>query len=220
MGWKAAIHPSSKDEMAGEHNKIIAAAAKAALRPIGFKRQGRSRLWILDHGFWLNTVGFRPSNWSVSVDLDNAAHWLWSGHGFMSLDYFVRGSHASFKDEEHFSSAVAEIAEEAASRAVQLEVQFSSFDAIASFVIQSALDSEAMRPSWFGYKAALACGILGRQKEAEDFLRGITDARVIPHATPFLALIGRPSDFRSRVNELVAQQRATLKLPALVHDPF
>jgi hypothetical protein len=175
---------------------------------------------MLDHGFWLNTVGFRPSQWSVAVDLDNAAHWLWAGHGFMSLDYFVRGSHASFEDEGQFSIDVAKIADEAAARAAQLESQFSSFDAIASFVIQAALDNERMRPSWFGYKAGLACGILGRQEEAADFLRGITDSRVVPHAAPFLALTGSTSAFRSRVNGLVAQQRATLKLPALERDPF
>ena len=220
LGWKADILPSSDVRMAGEHNKIIAAAAKEALGPIGFKRKGQTRLWILDHGFWLNIVGFRPSQWSVSVDLDNAAHWLWAGHDFMSLDYFLRGSHASFEDAGQFSDAVVEIAREAASRALQLEGRFSSFDAIASFVIKEAEDSERMRPSWFGYRAGLACGILGRQEEAEHFLRGITDSRVSPRAAPFLALTRRTADFRSGVNELVARQRATLKLPALGRDPF
>ncbi len=206
--------------MVGEQNKIIAAAAKATLGPMGFKRKGQTRLWILDHGFWLNTVGFRPSRWSVAIDLDNAAHWLWAGHGFMSLDHFIRGSHASFENEGQFSKTVAEIANEAASRAAQLESQFSSFDAIASFVIQEALNSERMRSSWFGYKAGLACGILGRHEEAAAFLRGISDLRVVPHAAPFLALTGSTSAFRSRVNGLIAQQRATLRLPALERDPF
>lgn len=206
--------------MAGEHNRIIVAAAKATLGPMGFKRKGQSRLWTLDHGIWLNTVGFRPSQWSVSVDLDNAAHWLWAGHGFMSLDHFVRGSNATFEDSMQFRDAVAVIAEEAASRAAQFESQFSSFEAIASFVIERALESERMRPSWFGYRAALACGILGRQEEADEFLRGITDSGVIPHAAPFLALTGNLPDFRSRVNGIVAQQRAALKLPPLGRDPF
>lgn len=206
--------------MAEEHAKIIAAAAKATLGPMGFKRKGQTRLWILDNGIWLNTVGFRPSQWSVSVDLDNAAHWLWAGHGFMSLDYFVRGSHTFFENKDQFRAAVAQIADEAASRAQQLENQFFSFDAIAGFVIQSAEDNEDMRSSWFGYKAGLACGLLGRLKEAEDFLGGITDPRVVPHSTPFLALVNNPLGFRSRVNEIVAQQRAALKLPVLECDPF
>lgn len=206
--------------MAGEHNKIIAAAAKARLAPLGFKRKGRTRLWVLDHGLWLNIVEFRPSQWSVSVDLDNAAHWIWAGHGFMSLDYFVRGSHASFEGEMQFSKEIAEIANEAASCAVQLERQFSTFDDIARFAIQEARDTKRMRTSWAGYKAGLACGILGKHEEAAAFLHGITDDRVIPHAAPFLALAGRTSEFRSRINKLVAQQRAKLKLPALENDPF
>ncbi|WP_156442869.1 MULTISPECIES: hypothetical protein [unclassified Sphingomonas] len=206
--------------MAEEHAKIIAAAAKATLGPMGFKRRGQTRLWILDHGIWLNIVGFRPGQWSVSVDLDNAVHWLWAGHGFMSLDYLVRGSHTSFEDKDQFRAAVAQIADQAASSAKQLENQFSSFGAIAGFVIQSAKDSEDMRRSWFGYKAGLACGLLGRLKEAEHFLSGITDPRVVHHATPLLALVNDPRGFRSRVNGIVAQQRAALKLPVLECDPF
>ncbi|WP_336977873.1 hypothetical protein [Altererythrobacter fulvus] len=206
--------------MAGEHNKIIATAAEASLGPLGFKRKGRTRLWILDHGLWLNIVGFRPGQWSVSVDLDNAAHWLWAGHSFMSLDYFIRGSHASFDDEIQFSNELGEIANEAASRAVDLENKFSNFDAIANFVIEQALNNERMRPSWFGYRAGLACGILGKKEESAAFLHGIHDTRVIPYAAPFLPLTGRTADFRSRVNELLAQQRAILKLPALECGPF
>lgn len=83
--------------MSGAHERIIAAAAKAELSPMGFKRKGRTRLWVLDHGHWLKTVGFVPSRWSISVDLDNAAHWIWAGHGFMSLNYIVRGRHADFE---------------------------------------------------------------------------------------------------------------------------
>ncbi len=77
-----------------------------------------------------------------------------------------------------------------------------------------------MRPSWFGYQAGIASGLRDRFEEAEYFLRGITDERVIRHAKPLLALINSPEGFRAKVNELVAQQRAALKLPTLDRDPF
>jgi hypothetical protein len=71
------------------HSKIIATAAKAELASLGFRRAGRSRLWLADHGFWLNVVEFTPSRWSKSVSLMNGAHWLWIGVGFMSFNVAV-----------------------------------------------------------------------------------------------------------------------------------
>lgn len=206
--------------MGGAHNRIIAAAAKAKLGPLGFQRQGRSRLWLLDHGTWLNIVGFVPSQWSVSVDLDNATHWLWGGTGFMSWDYSVRGSCAQFDSEEQFKGALGTIASEAAERALEIEREFSSFEKIAAYVIGLAQDNDRMRPSWFGYRAGIASGIMTDFVKAEIYLRGITDERVVPHAERFLSVIGDHARFRAKVNETVVQQRAVLKLPPLQLDPF
>jgi len=206
--------------MSSKHNRIIAAAAKTELSPLGFKRKGRSRLWLLDHGHWLNIVGFVPSRWSISVTLENAAHWIWSGHGFMSLDYIVRGRHAEFKTEEHFTNALEHIADDAASRALDIEERFSSFEKIAAFAIDEAHDNERMAPSWWGYKAGIAAGILGDMHLAERFLRGISDYRVTPHAQRFLAVIEEHNRFVSEVNIAVAKQRTALKLDLLEKDAF
>lgn len=62
--------------MPGPHDKIIAEAAKAALRSLGFQRKGRSRTWLADHGWWLTIVEFQPSAWSKGSYLNVAAHWL------------------------------------------------------------------------------------------------------------------------------------------------
>ena len=206
--------------MSSEHNRIIAAAAKTELRPLGFKRQGRSRLWLLDYGHWLNIVGFVPSRWSITVTLENAAHWIWSGHGFMSLDYIVRGRYTEFETEEHFSNALEHIARDAASGALEIEKRFSSFEKIAEFAIDEARDNERMAPSWWGYKAGIAAGILGDMNLAERFLRGISDYRVTPHAQRFLAVIEEQDRFVSEVNIAVAEQRTALKLELLEQDAF
>lgn len=206
--------------MSSKHNRIIAAAAKKELSRLGFKRKGRSRLWLLDHGHWLNIVGFVPSRWSISVTLENAAHWIWSGHGFMSLDYIVRGQHTEFETEEHFSNALGHIAHDAASRALEIEERFSSFEKIAAFAIDEARDDERMAPSWWGYKAGIAAGILGDMNLAERFLQGISDYRVIPHAQRFLAVIEEHNRFVSEVNIAVGEQRVALKLELLEKDAF
>jgi len=207
--------------MSGPHSKIIAAAAKAELAPLGFKRRGQSRLWLKDHGFWLNVAEFKPSQWSIAVDLGNAAHWLWGGCGFMSLNYYDPGGpYTEYRDEDQFGAAVADIASTAASRAKEIDAKFASFEAIADYVIAKANGSERMRPSWFGYYAGVACGILGDLDQAASFLRGITDERVIPRGERFLPAIGSPIAFREKANEIVNQQRAALKLPALTRGPF
>jgi hypothetical protein len=207
--------------MTGPHNKIIAAAAKAELAPLGFKRQGQSRLWIKDHGFWLNVVGFKPSRWSVTVDLDNAAHWIWGGAGFMSLNYIMSGGpYTEFEDEDQFGAAVSDIARSAAAKAQEIDSKFESFEAIAQYVIAEANESERMCPSWFGYYAGVASGISGDLLEAERFLRNITDERVIPRAGRFLSAINTSSAFREQANDIVTEQRAALKLPPLAQRPF
>lgn len=217
FGWKADILSTSNLGMSGEHNKIIAAAARAELGPLGFKRKGQSRLWLRDHGFWLNIVAFTPSRWSVTIDLDNAAHWIWAGTGFTSLNYNMdRVARTEFENEDQFSQAVTTIAQTAASRATRIEEKFPNFEAIAHFVVERARSSpDRMGPSWWGYEAGIASALIGRSEDAQNFLHGLTDERVTKHAAPLLPLIDRPELFKGRVNEMVAQQRAALKLPAL-----
>jgi len=221
-GWKAVIAPVSTGHMSDTHSKIIAAAAKAELAPIGFQRKGQSRLWLSDHGSWLNVVEFTPSRWSKSVSLMNAAHWLWLGAGFMSFNLAVPSNcHADFETEEQFRTEVSEIAEMARQKALDIDARFRSFDAIAEFVVERARSSpERMGPSWWGYEAGIASALVGRMGDAHTFLRGLTDERLIRRAAPLLPLIDRPDAFRSKVNDVVAQERARMKLKPLSSPLF
>jgi len=108
------------------------------------------------------------------------------------------------------------IAQTAALRAIEIEKKFPNFEAIAHFVVEQARSSpDRMGPSVWGYHAGIASGLVGRFEDAAYFLHGLTDERVITRAAPFLPLIDRPDLFKDKVNEMVAQQRAALKLPAL-----
>ena len=222
MGWKADIAAVSTECMSDTHGKIIAAAAKAELASLGFRQKGRSRLWLADHGSWLNVVEFTPSRWSKSVSLMNATHWLWVGAGFMSFNEAVPSNcHAEFETEDQFRSAASEIAKLARAKALEIETRFYSFDAIADFVVKRARGSpDRMGPSWWGYEAGIASGLVGRFDEADHFLRSLTDQRVIKRAAPLLPLIQYPEAFKSEVNARVAQERARLKLPVLSCEPF
>jgi hypothetical protein len=203
-------------------SKIIAAAAKSQLVSLGFQQKGRSRLWLADHGTWLNVVEFTPSRWSKGVSLMNAAHWLWLGAGFMSFNVvFSSKCHAEFQTEDQFRTASDEIARAARAKALEIDTMFPSFNAIANFVVEQARSSpDRMGPSWWGYEAGVASGLVGRFEEAEWFLRGVTDERVSRLAKPLLPLIKNPNAFKKKVNDMVAQERARLKLPPLNHEPF
>lgn len=208
--------------MGDTHSRIIAAAAKKELVPLGFRQQGRSRLWLADRGSWLNVVEFTPSRWSKGVSLTNAAHWLWAGAGFMSFNEVVPSRlHAKFETEDQFKVAARKIAQAAHVNASLIDERFASFEAVANFVIERAQSSpERMGSSWWGYEAGIAAGLIGRSDEAGRFFHGLTDDRVASRAAILLPLIGRPNAFRSAVNQIVAEERVRLKLAALEPPAF
>jgi hypothetical protein len=204
------------------HTKIIAAAAKDELAPLGFRQQGRSRLWLADHGSWLNVIEFTPSRWSKSVSLMNGAHWLWVGAGFMSFNEAIPSKcHAEFETEDQFRGETVEIVQVAGAKALEIEARFPSFDAVADFVVERARSSlDRMGPSWWGYEAGIASALVGRVSEARHFLHGLSDERVVSRAAPLLPLIDRPEAFKSKVNDMVEKERARLKLGALTCPAF
>jgi len=115
--------------MAKPHDRIIADAAKGALHPIGFRRKGRSRLWLKDHGWWLAVAEFQPSGFQKGSYLNVAAHWLWSRAGHISFDLGcgaewgrrVAGFEAYVSDEQ-FQPAAQSLAALAAQQVQQLAI--------------------------------------------------------------------------------------------------
>jgi hypothetical protein len=206
----------------GKHNTIIAASAKVELDRLGFRQQGRSRLWVADHHSWLNVIEFTPDRWSKGVSLMNAVHWLWAGTGFLAFHEPISSRrHAEFETSEQFKTAVTEIVRESAATAEDLQERFSSFERTAEFAIDRARSSpDRMQLSWWGYEAGIAAGLCGDFGDAGYFLRGITDERVTVHSAPLLPLIFSPEEFKSRINDLVGRQREALHLTPLERPSF
>src|SRR5256885_11111558 len=59
---------------ADPHSKLITAAAREILRPLGLFQKGRSRVWLDDQGWWLGVVEFQPSDWSKGSYLNVGAN--------------------------------------------------------------------------------------------------------------------------------------------------
>ncbi|MBI1361335.1 MAG: hypothetical protein GC155_13745 [Alphaproteobacteria bacterium] len=148
-----------------DHSKIIAQAAKAALGPIGFVRQGRSRLWLSDHGFWMRVVQFVPGRWSRDSYLQVAAHWLWTPMNFLSLDYMPSYNVRSFisvEDPTPFRQLAEEQAAQAADVSARLATELNSIEAVArvlrELVVEldnSPLSAGRASKGWLGFNLAL-----------------------------------------------------------------
>ena len=166
-----------------EHSALIASAAKDALTPLGFRRKGRSRVWLADRGYWLCVVEFQPSGFSRGSYLNTSAHWFWAPKDVLSFDYQLpdmKRPFISFENREQFQPLARELAELAASEAKRLDEQLSSFAEVARILFERNQGISEMfhRPAaeWSALHAAVAVGVLGRSALAnallEDFLNG------------------------------------------------
>jgi hypothetical protein len=102
------------------HTRLLTAAAREHLRPLGLVQKGRSRKWLDDHGWFVTGVEFQPSGWSKGSYLNVGAHFLWQWGGFFSYDlgYRVEGF-ASYESDAQFAPEADRLAASAA-REVEL----------------------------------------------------------------------------------------------------
>jgi hypothetical protein len=211
--------------MPGPHDRLIADAAKAVLRPLGFQRKGRSRLWFADHSWWLAVVEFQPSSWSKGSYLNVAAHWLWTDIGAISLDFGGRlEGFEEYRSDEQFAAAAARLAASAAEEAQRLTTMFSSLDATAKVLLMEAR-TQASRapghPGWMAYNAGMAAGLVGRADDAMEMFRSVLDSpadpdSVLHRATERMSkLVSDLAWLEREAVSIIEHQRETLRLPAL-----
>ncbi|WP_430791974.1 hypothetical protein [Actinoplanes sp. G11-F43] len=67
-------------------DQMIVSAAQAELRPLGFRRHRRTRVWVADRGWWLHLVALDKSR-SGSTSLVVAAKFLWGPMTEFTYDY-------------------------------------------------------------------------------------------------------------------------------------
>lgn len=208
--------------MAGPHDALIAGAAKAALGPLEFRRKGRSRVWIADHGWWLNVVEFQPSGWQRGSYLNVAAHWLWSDSGHLSFDHGGRiDGFVAYEADAQFAEAAAGLADKAVVGVRALDEAITSPEALAGILRASdAVVRPAAKGSWPGYHLAVAEALSGQTAEARLLLEAITDDRVKPAASHMTGLVTDPVRVRQGVSDLIDRQREALKLPGLSGSTF
>ena len=183
---------------------LIGAAARAHLQPIGMRRQGRSRLWFSDEGWWLINVEFQPSHGNnVGTYLNVGAMWLWRERDFRSFDYGHRlhwrrdGTFADrppigepgwrqflgYVNADQFAFDVALVAEIAGARVDQLRAAFPDPCAAAHFLAsQPAQPGEDQ--TWRTYDAGAAAALCGKAATARRMFSRVAAGALDPDWGP------------------------------------
>jgi len=211
-----------------DHGKLIAAAAKAALLPLGCRRKGQSRCWYGDERFWCILIEFQPSGWSKGSYLNVGATWLWHMRSLWTFDgtyhpprngYRVPGAgFIDFQSAEQFTPLITEMAASAAREVVALREKFKSLD----FIYEHLL-SRAVRDGIPVYHAAVVAGLFGDIASARQLFGRLEEWRtdgyghqleLKANSVALAQLIGEPARFRAAVLANIENRRRCLRLPS------
>ncbi len=204
-----------------EHGRLIAAAAKAALSPIGCVRRGQSRVWLSDQRYWAIMIEFQPSGFSKGTYLNVGASWLWyerPGMAFNVGDRVEGAGFIPFENAAQFGPLVEKMAARAAEEVLAMRKRFSSIAAISRYLCarQYTLASQIRH-------TAIAAALNGEFDASRRLFQQIqscpihfdVDAKVHSDAAALAALLDDPAQFRSAVRRIVDARRAQARLPPL-----
>jgi hypothetical protein len=200
------------------HSTLITAAARTNLIPVGMVQQGRSRLWLGDHGWRMDVVEFQPGRWEKGSYLNVGCMWLWNVKSWISFDEGQYRVHdiELFQDEAQFKRSAEVLAVKAKEYVLQQRTAFSSIEAVSQHYVKHA------PVGWQEFNAAVAHGICGRRDAALDLLKRFSSeldesiewqyqAKLDAH---FLASIVHDRDrFEHVITDRVVQTRQLRKLP-------
>lgn len=208
--------------MPGPHDKIIADAAKSALGPLAFRRKGRSRTWLADHGWWLTIVEFQPSSWSKGSYLNVGAHWLWYDSDFLNFDYGGRIlEHVEYQSDEQFILVANRLAERAANEANLLATTLTSLEAASNILLHEEGIGRHVAGGWVTYNAGMAAALVGRRKTATHMFNRVLEGPFPPGSALRAAaermanLAADAGRFEHEVTLIISRRREALRLPAL-----
>jgi len=199
-----------------EHGKLIAAAAKAALLPLGCRRKGQSRCWFSDERFWHIFIEFQPSAWSRGTYLNVGPIWFfferWGGEVTRRL-----GNYIQFESVEQFAPLIEEAAQRVAAEVVALRIKFRTL----ADIHRSFTDNL----SWSGnvYRAAITAGLIGDVALARQLfarIRGLdprTNTLLLKdrqaECAALAPLLDDPAAYRSAILERIEARRQARGFP-------
>jgi hypothetical protein len=155
--------------MQADHNAVIAAQARHVLKPLGLVRQGKSRVWIDDHGWWTIQVEFQPSSWSKGSYLNVGINWLlYEGSaGAFNIGSRVNVPFIEATGSEHFEQDAHSLALRAKDEVENLRTQFSTLQATTAYYRDSDRRS-VWDDYYYGVVSAMGGDIVGAKAAFES----------------------------------------------------
>ena len=203
------------------HTKLLTAAARDVLRPLGLRQKGRSRTWIDDHGWWVGLVEFQPSGWSKGSYLNVGGMWLWREQGHhLRFDVGYRVDDVGFikyESDEQFAPEARRLAVLAADQIQRVRGTLRDLDSAITWLREHSAGGRG----WPGYNLGIALALSGRQAEAATCLRGLSrepDApewwqEAVTHAHDLADLLEQDAGaFREQIQAAITAFRVALKL--------
>lgn len=182
-----------------ETSRIIAAAAKAALAPLGCVRKGQSRVWLCDRRFWAVHIEFQPSGWGSGSYLNIGPDWLWQGGPGRSWTYrpceFI-----SLESAEQFKPLAEAMAATAAREVIALTERFVTLTDIYRHITRRPL-----KDNWTLYDAAVVSALRGDVESARAHCLRLSNCEIV-------------FDWQRNLKSRTAELAAVLDRPAALHD--
>lgn len=203
-----------------EHGKLIAAAAKKALLPLGCVRKGQSRVWYSDQRFWAIAIEFQPSGWSKGSYLNISTKYFWhAGTGYSETYRPV--DFIPFQNPKQFDPLIDDMAAVAAREVLLMRERFITLDNI-----QRHLLSRPLRDGWPVYDAAIASWLLDNVALSKSLFQRIADWPTYGYDWQFnlkklsadlAARLENPSAMLASILDTIQQKRKLINLPPDIH---
>ncbi|MFC7327930.1 hypothetical protein [Marinactinospora rubrisoli] len=160
-------------------SRLVAAAARTHLRPLGLRQRGRSRLWVDDHGWWLGLVEFPSPGWSQGSGLRVGAMWLWQDLGHIAFNIGERLSVTEdYRGDEQFARVADDLAGRARTRVERLRRRFPDLAAVAGHLTAQPAGRGRF---WEPWNAGVAAALVGDAALArERFADVLAEEAVAP----------------------------------------
>lgn len=155
-----------------QHDKIINMAAKKVLAPHGLFRQGTSRTWLDDNGYFMIFVVFDASNWSKGSFLGVGINFLWEKsemlNDILSYSYGRRGNEFCEYNgnDDEFQTKLEEFVEMGLQKVMEYR-KFKAMDYAKKRLEQKVSDTLENHRFWEVYDLAMLCFLMG------DFENGV-----------------------------------------------
>jgi hypothetical protein len=212
-------------------SRLLNAAAREVLKPMGLIQRGKSRTWIDDHGCWLIVVNFESSGFSKGSYLAVSADFLWHDRDWLA--YAVGGRlresrgpeiWADFSSEEQFAAEARRLATRAADEVARFRSRFSTLRDWADELTRTANGH-----FWPQFDAGVACALVGRKSEAHQWFERVYTSKgddrdwvlaAQGRAREFDVLLADGQELRSEISQIVRRFRIALKLDPDVELTF